>query len=111
MTSDQTTASIRRLASALHELNYRGPIRIRPEIQLLLSPGTPDATTADLHVIGMTPQTADLLADAIERLLCELDAPVLPTDEALAAAVAEIFKTVDAEALADADKNLKDVDE
>jgi hypothetical protein len=111
VTSDQARASLNRLAAALHELSYRGTIRIRPEIRLLLVPGTPDADPADLHAIGLSPQIANLLADTIERLMRDT-APTLPAeDAALAAAVADIFNSLDVDALRAAETHRKDVDE
>lgn len=85
-------AAIDRLASALTELGYTDVLSIRPAIRLLLAPG--EATTADaphMHAIGITPELAELIADAVTSLTAtrnaehaEFVASLTPTVFALA---------------------------
>lgn len=62
--------AVDRLAGALSELGYTDRFSIKPAIRILLAPGEP--TTADaphMHSIGLTPELAELLAEAAEQLI------------------------------------------
>jgi hypothetical protein len=84
--TDRTRRAIGRLAEALHELSYRGRISLTPDMRMLLCPGQP--TTADaphMHAIGLSAELAELLAEAVEQLLINLDTAGEPVDPTAAA--------------------------
>ena len=72
--SDRINKAIDRLAEALQELGYTGRISINPDARLLIGPGKTDfQDVSHLHVIGLSADVVELLADAVEKLLgCEL---------------------------------------
>lgn len=72
--TERINRAVDRLAEALHELAYRGRITIKPDIRMLLCPG--EARPEDvrhLHGIGLSVELAELLAEAVERLLITHD--------------------------------------
>lgn len=112
MTDDRTRQSIERLACALYELSSRGGYSTKPAIRMLLGPGEPTREDArHLHSVGISAHIADLLAEAIEQLLLDIDtagehastsaaAAFAATHPGLAADIAGAFTGIDTDALA-----------
>lgn len=102
--SDRTNQAVDRLAAALHELSYRGRISIKPDIRMLVCPGDPTPEDVrHLHGIGLSADTAGLLADAINQLLRDLDSgtdAIARSNPELARDVASAFDDIDVDALA-----------
>jgi len=68
--SERNNQAVDRLAAALHELAYRGRISLKPDVRMLILPGSPvPEDVRHLHGVGLSADMADLLADAIEHLL------------------------------------------
>lgn len=67
---DRIRRAVDRLADSLTELGYTDRVSIKPDIQMLLSPG--EATVRDaphVRALGFTPELAELLAEAVEQLI------------------------------------------
>lgn len=108
--TERANRAVDRLAAALHELAYRGRISINPDMRLLMAAGNP-ADPRHLHAIGLPAELVELLAEAVEQLLIDIDTarePVDPTaatefaraNPALALELDSAFTAIDVDALA-----------
>jgi hypothetical protein len=76
---DRILKAVDRLADALAELAYTDRISSRPDIRMLLTPDEPTSTEVrHMHAVGLTPEMAELLAEAAERLIASRSVPQPP---------------------------------
>jgi hypothetical protein len=89
--------AVDRLAAALAELGYTDRISIRPDVRLLLTPENPTSREIrSMHALGLTPELAELAAEAIEQLTARRTVGHLPNAKPeLTSEVNSVFASLD----------------
>lgn len=67
---DRILKAVDRLAAALAELAYTDRVSVDPDIRMLLTPNEPTSSEVrHMHALGLTPELAEQVAEAVEQLI------------------------------------------